>query len=60
MHNILMSAQMCVYFLADPNIYVQKAISIMFKTKFTYYLVITRKLPPNYEKRSRNYEKIKS
>ena len=36
----------------------RKPISFMFKIKFTSsYLVITRKLSPNYEKKSRNYEK---
>ena len=38
--------------------YVRKPIRIMFKIKFTSsYLVITRKLSRNDEKRSRNYEK---
>ena len=33
----------------------------MYKIKFAYnYFVITRKLTRNYEKRSRNYEKIMS
>ena len=39
--------------------FVRKPISIMFRIKFTfYYLVITTKLCLNYEKRSRNYEKL--
>ena len=39
--------------------FVQKPISIMFRIKFTfYYLVVTTKLCLNYEKRSRNYEKL--
>ena len=46
------------YFCYETMQNLRKPISIMFKIKFTSsYLVISRKLSRNYEKRSRNYEK---
>ena len=47
-----------VLFFKSSQTMLRKPISFMFKIKFTSsYLVITRKLSRNYEKRSRNYEK---